>query len=414
MLTFDFRQQLLGDWETAKGFLVAQFDRLYAGLADPNAFFGTITTNPTTGITSVPFAGPLILKDGLFAQSPGLVSVSIAADQNNFFPAGLDKCSVLLVTAQVQGLNITGLLDPVSQGTNSNRFMYLVNVGSYNFTLVGSSANSNVASQFALALNPAAVSVVLQPNEGVWLFHHTQWLVMAVGQTVASATPYMARPDYRRVAGLTVSTASMTSGLSDFGMTGALTSVLLNNITQDAVSWWAEYRTAAAAGSVANLSWGNSSNTWCLAEHLPIIRWHVKTGADITNLRLWCGIMDTIPSAGSDTQAGQDGILFRYSTVASDPGWVGFASKSLGGNANSTTGLVAAIAASTVYDLQIRVASTTSVGFSVNGGAEVFLTTNIPVIAQYGGFGMSPVIEVESREAATKSLYVSRGHWDAN
>jgi hypothetical protein len=197
--------------------------------------------------------------------------------------------------------------------------------------------------------------------------------------------------------------------LSTDNTTGALTSTQLAAL-QDQIN----------AGTASQALLCCRPDVKSLAEHLPIIRWHIKTGPLITSCRIWCGIMDTIPSAGSDTQAGQDGILFRYSTVAGDPGWMGFASKSLGGNAFSiTSGPVATILPDTVYDLQIRVESVTSatqarVGFSVNRGPELFLTANVPIIAQYVGFGMSPVLEVETRVAATRSVFVSRAYFEAN
>jgi hypothetical protein len=303
MITFDFKNQLYGDWDTAKGHLIAGLDRLYAGLRDPNAFLQSIRTDAITGVSSVPA--------------------------------------------------LTALQD-------------------------------------------------------------------LLGAARAAQALLCCRPDVRRIAGLTISAAAVpAAGAADFGMQGVLTSVNYNNTTPDTVSWWAEYRTTAVAGNVANLSWGTPAITWCLAEHLPTIRWHIKTGPSIAACRIWCGIMDTIPSAGTDAQAGQDGILFRYSTTVPDAGWVGFASKSLGGNAFSTTGVVAPIAPNTVYDLQIRVVSVTSaaaasVGFSVNGGPEAFLTTNVPIIAQYGGFGMSPVLEIETTAAATKSIFVSRAYFEAN
>jgi hypothetical protein len=305
MLTLNFKNQLLGPWDTAKGYLVAELERLLAGLRDPNAFLQGITTDAITGATTVP--------------------------------------------------QIDTLQDQIT-----------------------------------------AIQALL-------------------------GRQYMPRPDKRRVGALVISgAATPASGFADFGMQGVLTSVNYNNTTADVNSWWAEYRTTNVIGNVANISWGNPAITWTLAEHLPIVRWHIKTGADISSCRIWAGIMDTIPSPGSDTQAGQDGILFRYSTVANDPGWMGFASKSLGGNAFSiTSGAVAPIVANTIYDLQIRVESVIAAGdarvwFSVNGGQEVLLTRDVPIIAQYAGFGMSPVLEIETRAAATRSIYVSRGFWEAN
>lgn len=46
-LAFDFRPQLYGPWDTAKGFLVEQLDRLYAGL---NSFQAAVNTSVATAI----------------------------------------------------------------------------------------------------------------------------------------------------------------------------------------------------------------------------------------------------------------------------------------------------------------------------------------------------------------------------
>lgn len=139
--------------------------------------------------SGVAFPGPLVLKDGFYAESPGLLHVTLATSQNNYAPAGLATASVLLINPTVASLSLTGLQSPANQGNlNTHRFLYLVNVGSYSFTLVGSSASSLGPNQFALALNPTATTVTIRPNEGYWLFWNTQWLVMAAAQAATTLT----------------------------------------------------------------------------------------------------------------------------------------------------------------------------------------------------------------------------------
>jgi len=98
----------------------------------------------------------------------------------------------------------------------------------------------------------------------------------------------------------------------------------------------------------------------------------VRTGADITNIRLWIGVSSS--ALGNADTAAQRTVAFRYSTVAGDGGWVGV---NYDGTTQSNTATVAAIAASTKYKLRIRSDGTQS-WFSVNGGAEVNLNTNFP------------------------------------
>jgi hypothetical protein len=77
-------------------------------------------------------------------------------------------------------------------------------------------------------------------------------------------------------------------------------------------------------------------------------------------------------------------IGFRYSTIAGDGGWVGV---SRDGTTLSVTATVAPINASTKYKLKIRKSGGT-VFFSVNGGAEISLASNIPAAATAFGIDL--------------------------
>jgi len=100
----------------------------------------------------------------------------------------------------------------------------------------------------------------------------------------------------------------------------------------------------------------------------------METGSVITNMRGWLGLTSAAITA-SDTLPG-DGAAFRYSTAAGDPGWVGVVRN---GTSQSVSGKVADIAASTKYRLRIRISNADGkIYFSVNDGAEVSLSSNLP------------------------------------
>lgn len=107
----------------------------------------------------------------------------------------------------------------------------------------------------------------------------------------------------------------------------------------------------------------------------------LATGTDVTNIRIWFGIT-TQGLANTDTLASAStggGLLFRFSTVAGDGGWVGYTAKGASGPTH-VSATVAAIAASTAYRLRIRFVrqGTPTVFFSVNDGTEVAMTADLP------------------------------------
>lgn len=107
----------------------------------------------------------------------------------------------------------------------------------------------------------------------------------------------------------------------------------------------------------------------------------VKTDADITNQRLWIGLIDADLTNVDTLAAGREFIGWRFSTVAPDTGWRPVLND---GTTQNTGAAIGTVAASTVYKLKARVVSggTPTVFFSVNDGAETALTTNFPPSTQ--------------------------------
>jgi hypothetical protein len=128
----------------------------------------------------------------------------------------------------------------------------------------------------------------------------------------------------------------------------------------------------------------------------------IKTGAAVTDQRLWLGIAGTAPPADNDTAPSNDAILFRYSTVAADAGWVPFTRTAGAFTAGAAIGTVAA---DTRYVLRIRRVGG-SVFFSVDGGAEQTISTTVPAITT----AINWECQIYTRAAATKEFLLSRAY----
>lgn len=146
-------------------------------------------------------------------------------------------------------------------------------------------------------------------------------------------------------------------------------------VIQSGEGAYQQYTTAATTDSAAGAI--SVSNPWIDWSYPFDIIFIIRTGALITNTRLWIGIAgsaatssDTYGGGGSPVRA----VAFRYSTVAGDGGWVGVNND---GTTQSNTATVAAIALSTRYKLRIR-STGSAANFSINGSAEISLGTNFP------------------------------------
>lgn len=100
-------------------------------------------------------------------------------------------------------------------------------------------------------------------------------------------------------------------------------------------------------------------------KHDPTFVAVIKTGANISNVRLWVGLGSAAPTNDAGPA---EYVAFRYAPGAGDTGWVGSAKSATGGTLS--TGVVNAIAINTVYTLLLRIDSTAQkVYFSINGGS---------------------------------------------
>lgn len=133
----------------------------------------------------------------------------------------------------------------------------------------------------------------------------------------------------------------------------------------------------ASAGNLAGLI--TTAFTLVRPAHEPTIEFVIKTGSDISSIRLWIGLVDAEITNVDTLAAGREFIGFRFSSVASDVGWQPILHD--GTTQNSAAAEIGTVAINTVYKLRIRIVGTTAY-FSVDDGVEVAVTTNFPSASQ--------------------------------
>lgn len=110
------------------------------------------------------------------------------------------------------------------------------------------------------------------------------------------------------------------------------------------------------------------------------------------------GVSQGLANADAPAEAG---CFFRHSTAASDAGWVAFCHD---GTNQSTKVEIAAIAPSTRYLMRMRKVSNVAY-FSINGGPETAVGSNVPVLTRTG---VGPKLRVTNLDGSATFLYFSR------
>jgi hypothetical protein len=172
----------------------------------------------------------------------------------------------------------------------------------------------------------------------------------------------------------------------------------------DSSGFWA--RPTSSSGGQASV---NPSNYFTRIDLLPKLVVRLRTPAAITTFRLLISLNETAdPTVGTtvntDTPstANENGLYFRYSTVAGDGGWV---AQSVDGSGRTLSSTILAIAVSTIYVLTLTVNSTSSVTFDVNGSQQT-LTTNIPTTKSMGWQISAAATAAVTRSVDIESIYL--------
>jgi hypothetical protein len=172
--SFQYKPQLLGNWDSAKGFLIQQYTSLLDQLLPVSKLVDTLTipyasnsqlvTNGTGTPIFSPFCfGPLAFDPSCFAGG-----LQVQAVQNDYAPPNWQKLSV--VTFSSPASNITGFLAP---SPLVPVFKLLINTGETNasITLVHLSAQSVAVNRLRC---PGLTNYVLTKGSSVWLVYDTR------------------------------------------------------------------------------------------------------------------------------------------------------------------------------------------------------------------------------------------------
>jgi hypothetical protein len=117
-----------------------------------------------SGISITNGAGAITIATTGGGGSWNVISpVSLSADQNNYNPTGLATATVMRLTSTVS-VNITGLVAPGSAPTDT---LQIINIGSFNITLVDHNVGSGAANRF----NFGGQNVIISPNQSYTVFY---------------------------------------------------------------------------------------------------------------------------------------------------------------------------------------------------------------------------------------------------
>jgi hypothetical protein len=177
-LSFHFREKLFSDWETAQGFLVAEFDYLFAGLVPVGPLIDSLQAqsfaqaggyppsmllvSDASGVASFSSVYPTLLQfPSALTVTPGVLTTGLV---NDFNPAGFDAAAQLRLSGgtatQLTGMHVTSALGGV--------YKLLVNAGITTISLMHRHASSQSVNQFVC---PGGTTYALTANTAIWVWY---------------------------------------------------------------------------------------------------------------------------------------------------------------------------------------------------------------------------------------------------
>lgn len=316
-----------------------------------------------------------------------LTPAQIAADQNNYAPAGLDRASVLRLSSDRPNRAITGLTGGVPQ-----RPIRVDNVGSFPIRLVAESASSTAANRFAFPSD-----VLLWPgSRGILQYDAIAQRWQDVG-TWAAGNPWT-QPVVIEDEFLSGGAEAGELGALGWGNSAAGTAVYT---TVRSVGTAAgrlgllDLQTGTTSGNNTRLHWGTTAvHLTVRAGDLPYQGWLLSIPT-ITTMSLRVGIGTDVSSA----TMGTDGAWIEFDSAAS-ANWR--ANVRVGGVSGTFADSAVAVVANNWYLLEIYRISSTDVRFFLNGVQFGAFTSGIPADTVAMNLGLC----VQTGAAAARNVVV--------
>lgn len=353
------------------------------------------------------------ITGGPFALRGDISPAQIAADQNDYNPAGLADATTLRLSTDASR-NLTGLA-----GGADGRIITIFNIGSFNLVLVDESASSTAANRFALSSN-----LTIAGDEACTLQYDatsSRWRLISgplgagssgYNEVQDEGTALTARTQLNFVGPVVIAddNASKTRVrvLDPITMAFASDEFLTGDTTTGEIGslgWNSSGGTVTTLASVAGRPGINrretttTINTFALNRNsstidpadtfdLTFIFRLNQTDSD-TTLRI--GLANTFSAAPAD------GIYLEK--LGADINWFYIT------NAAAETRTDSGVAAGTGwFRLRIRRKDASTIAFSLDGGAETDVTANIPTAAMFWGW------QITNAAAANKTMDMDYTH----
>ena len=355
--------------------------------------------------------GPLVVGldgAGLPKNYPSysICTATLTGDTHNLAPSGIDSAIVLVLSATTDPVSLTG----IRAGVRAVRLVAIYNQSGATINLVNQSTSSEANNRFSWGSTDDAGETLSIPSGGcVWVMYRPigvgtsttgRWGLFGIPDVgIANLPPSLGSPEFPTKywwRGTNVADESM--GLGHAYMNGIPAYIAASGASYNSsqLGWGATRTTGPVSGNAEGVAEPAGSGIQTLFG--PTTDFLIRTGADISSVRIWCMLVDTATNNSDNLGGvGGSGVGFRYSTVAGDSGWVGVTRD---GATQTVSAAVAGIAVSTEYRLRIRIPEITSAFFSVNGGTEVEVTTNLPAT----NISLRWRVVVVTQTAATRDL----------
>lgn len=176
-LSLNFRNELYGQWPTAQGYLVENFDYIISQItsgygkqhnADDTHGVVTATSISSKTVLASNFAvsGTMDMSGQYFINTKSHLKVSLTGSINDYNPTGFTSLCYVLDLDSNGAYDFTGLKNPAV--SPYVRVVYLVNHSAFTITLKQESGSSIAENRFAL---PGAADLAIRANGGATLIY---------------------------------------------------------------------------------------------------------------------------------------------------------------------------------------------------------------------------------------------------